>query len=158
MLYRGIREKTTHVCIFHWVRWFERSNSMDLSFMAAQVRRFSSCLSEDVWLVWTFCSVCLLISWAWPVNKFISIIFEYIWTLIIQKIIRCFSLTGNHNIAKRTNRVVVWYVSSIYSMVTLVLMQLSFQTSELMHDFDMRWMTDKKNTTSTYYISFLFYF
>lgn len=43
---------------------------MDLSFMAAQVRRSSSNLSEDVWLVPTFYYICPSISWAWPVNKF----------------------------------------------------------------------------------------
>lgn len=43
---------------------------MDLSFMAAQVRRLSSNLHTDVCLDRTFFSVCPSISWAWPVNKF----------------------------------------------------------------------------------------
>ena len=42
MLCRGLRGETTQGRIFHWVRRLERSNSMDLSFMAAQVRRLST--------------------------------------------------------------------------------------------------------------------
>lgn len=49
MLWRGIKEKeNTHVRIFRWVPWLQRSNSMDLSFMAAQVRRFASKLLKYI--------------------------------------------------------------------------------------------------------------
>lgn len=44
MICRGIRGETAHICISRWVRWLDRSSIMDLSFMAAQVRRLSSCL------------------------------------------------------------------------------------------------------------------